>query len=97
MWRSRNVRMWEQEGFSCAWSDLRADVKKELKARQITTRVSWGSRSASQIPRLLLSLCDWYRSLFTGCFRTLWDTYLQYTVVEASLNLVLINRIGEAK
>jgi hypothetical protein len=92
--------MWEQEGFSCAGSDLRGDVKKELKASHITARASWGCRSASQTPALghyLLSLCNWYRSLFTDCFRTVGDTYLQYAVVEASLNLVLINRIGEAE
>jgi hypothetical protein len=55
---------------------------------------------ASQEPSLchqLLSLCNWYRSLFTNCFRALGDNYLQYAVVEVSLNLVLINRIREAK
>jgi hypothetical protein len=35
--------MWEQEGFSCAGSDLRGDLKKELKARHINRACLVGS------------------------------------------------------
>ena len=33
--------MWEQEGLGCAGSDLRGDIKKELKAHHIAARASW--------------------------------------------------------
>jgi hypothetical protein len=39
--------------------------------------------------------CNWYRTLFADCFGTLGNFYFQYAVVEASFNLVLVDRIRE--
>src|SRR6476660_9756171 len=66
-------------------------IKKELRAHRIAARASWGRRSPRRHPlaHYILSLCNWYRSLFTDCFGTLGDFYFQYAVVEVSFNLVL--------